>query len=205
MVLGLPIVIPGSGGSSKIIIYGYHGCPACSGLKQFFDNTGLPYEFREIYDCKLNKCNLTTYGWDLARIIKIANLEPYIPVSTVIDNNGYVVAIVQGKIEDKTFWNKLLSQSFRCGIEVYSDGKAGEIRDPGKISEVIKIVTGEEVSESKLKSIIKSCSTESTTTPSSTTINGEKEINWQLLIPGITSAIIIGSVILYLLIRKGKH
>jgi len=206
LILSSSIISLESGESSRIIIYGSHRCPACSGLKQFFDNTGLPYEFREIYDCTLSGCKLTAYGSDLAKIINIAGLEPYIPVSTVIDSNGYVVAIVQGRIVNKLFWNKLLSKSFRCGIEVYSDGKVGEIKDPEKISEVIKIVTGKDVSGSKLKSILKSCSMASTTNPpstlSTTTISGENGIKWQLFISVITLALIIGSVILYIFIRK---
>ncbi|RLG83998.1 MAG: hypothetical protein DRO40_02675 [Thermoprotei archaeon] len=206
MVFNLSVINQSSGQTSKIIIYGTHRCSACSGLKQFFDDIGLPYEFREIYDCKLSGCELTTYGLDLAKIINIAGLEAYIPVSIVIDDNGFVTAIVQGKNENKTFWNKLLSERFRCGIEIYTYGKVGEIKDPGNISEIIKIVTGENVSKSKIESLLKLCSTNSTTksksTSSTTTIGKESEINWQLLIPGITLAIIAGSIILYFITKK---
>ena len=205
MIMMAPVIIyPSNNNSSKIIIYGTHKCPACSGLKEFFDSTGLPYEFREIYDCQLSGCKLTNYGLDLARIINIAGLEAYIPVSAVVDDNGYVIAIVQGRVENKAFWNKLLSQKFKCGIEVYSDGKVGEITDPGNISEVIKIVTGKDISKTKIESMIKSCSITSTTTTvkPSTPPGEENRDNWQFIILGITLAIIFGSIILYMVLRS---
>jgi len=209
LILSSSIISLESGESPRIIIYGSHRCPACSGLKKFFESTGLPYEFREIYDCQLSGCKVSEYGTDLVKILKIADLEPYIPVSVVVNSNGYVVAIVQGMIEDREFWDKLISKKIWCGIEVYSDGKVDEISDPENISKVIKIVTNKDISPSTIKSIIETCTATTTTTTTATTSSSissgeENGVDWQLIILGITFAIIVVSIIMVSILRKGR-
>lgn len=197
------LIVYSSNSGSKIVIYGYHGCPACNRLKDFFDTVGLPYEFREIYDCQLSGCRLSNYGHDLAEILEIADLEPYIPVSVVIDADGYVVAIVQGVIEDRGFWDQLLAIRFGYSVEVYSDGKVSKISDPESVSRIIKIVTNRSISLETIESFIEANNTITTTKP--TTIassNGENKIDWQLLILGITFAIIAVTLTIITIIRR---
>ncbi len=191
-----------------VIVYGSSECPACSGLKDFFNNNGIPYEFREIYDCGIQGCKLSDYGRDLAEIIGIVGLEPYIPDSVVINSEGYIVAIVQGSIKDKMFWEKLLSKNFSCGIEVYIEDQWGNIvlknviTNPNDISKLVKIVLGEEIPATTIMELMKSCNT-TTTTTSRNTMESKEDHGWQLIVITI-SVIIIAIVLVTVLSKRGR-
>ncbi len=209
-IVFVPVLASGSsyttsGLSGIVIIYGTSSCPACSSLKQFFDTYGIPYEFREIYDCSSGSCSLTNYGKDLASILELTGLQPYIPDSIVIDRNGYITAVVQGSIQDKEFWIKLLNTTFKCQIPVYTQDQwgrtilANQLNTPTTIQNLTKIVLGIQIPQNTLNKLLQNCTpnTTPTTPPTHENTNQEtKENNWLYITPAAIVLIITAITII---------
>jgi len=88
---------------SYIVVYGSQMCPACTSLKNFLDNEGLPYVFLDLVENR-------EYASLFYELISTVGLKAYVPTSAVICG-GRVVAVVQGAILDREFWLSLISGS----------------------------------------------------------------------------------------------
>ena len=93
-------VIPNS--SVYLFVYGSSGCKACIPFKKFLsENYGGIMIFCDL--ATNSSCRLRFFD-----LISTNEVPPEIPMTFVVSKEG-IVAIVVGDVEDKSFWDKLIS------------------------------------------------------------------------------------------------
>ena len=105
----MTIVLMISEFNAVFVIYGLPTCPYCNYQKDFFNNAKMNYIF---IDASIKRQSYY-------EIASAAGLEYYVPVTVVINKNGYVTAVVQGLVSEESFWINLAQKDPREGISVY--------------------------------------------------------------------------------------
>ncbi len=117
--------------------YGSSGCPHCVPQHEFFlKSYGVKHHFF---------CDIATNKTCLLYFVKYLNrtgLPPYVP-QTLVFVNGRLVAVVIGELEEKPFWDSLISSSPGKAIPVYFEDTPKKYLNislaemPGFINDVI--------------------------------------------------------------------
>ncbi len=109
-----------SSGNYVFYIYGDPSCPHCSALKQFLTKT---YGSSHVYFCNV-AANSSCTNHFLELSVAIAS-KGWIPTTLVVVDCK-TTGIVIGEVEDKGFWDKLLSSKPSNNITVYMSTEAWE-------------------------------------------------------------------------------
>gem|GEM_PF-2532172 len=105
----MAIVLMISEFNAVFVIYGLPTCPYCNYQKDFFNNAKM--------NCIFIDASIKRQSY--YEIASAAGLEYYVPVTVVINKDGYVTAIVQGLVSEESFWIILAQKDPREGIPVY--------------------------------------------------------------------------------------
>ncbi len=111
LLLVTPTVI--SGLNAVFVIYGLPTCPYCYYQKEFFNNAKV--------DCVFIDASVRSQSY--YEIVGAAGLEHYVPVTVVVNRDGYVTAVVQGLVSEESFWTGLAQKDPREGVPVYIGGE----------------------------------------------------------------------------------
>ncbi len=112
--LTIPYVISQKSESFYFYIYGKYGCEHCRAMKQYFI---MWYGKQHVFFCPIEEtANCARRFIVLCRAL---GLEAAVPLTLVIKNNS-VVAIVQGEVDDREFWDRLLTTNLSSkNISIY--------------------------------------------------------------------------------------
>lgn len=95
--------------SAVFVIYGLPKCPYCNYQKDFFNNAKMNYVF----------IDASIRSQSYYEIMDAIGLEYYVPVTVVVNKDGYVTAVVQGLVSEESFWISLAQKDPGEGISVY--------------------------------------------------------------------------------------
>ncbi len=114
LYLGAPHILSQSSESFYLYIYGSHGCPHCRAMKEHFIEW---YGDQHVFFCPVDRAG-TGCAQRFFALCRALGLELAVPLILVI-KNGSVVAIVQGEVDDRGFWEKLLSIGPSRNVSIY--------------------------------------------------------------------------------------
>lgn len=95
--------------NAVFVIYGLPTCPYCNYQKDFFNNAKM--------NCVFIDASIRSQSY--YEIVSATGLEYYVPVTVVINRDGYVTAVVQGLVSEESFWINLTQRDPREGISIY--------------------------------------------------------------------------------------
>lgn len=195
-----------SGSTLLFYVYGTHLCPHCRHQVSFFEQ----YYPNNYYFCDVSNTRVCLDLYSL--LIRETELQDAVPTTLVV-RNGYVIAIVQGEVENTTFWNSFSNMDVTLtSIPLYYSNRlvgSVSISDPEKFaSTFIHIVNQTTTSTTVGKglpeytsgyfSVTRHSRTTTSSTPVSTTVDHERRVNPVIV---DVSVIVILAVSSYLLLR----
>ena len=98
-------------------MYGMHTCPHCRDMYHFL-STNFPNNY---YFCDI--ASSAKCGEYFKKYLKETELPGYIPQIIVVKNTSYVLAIVIGEIENKTFFDELAKLQPSTRVPIYETNK----------------------------------------------------------------------------------
>ncbi len=114
-----------SGINAVFIMYGLPTCPYCNYQKEFFNNAGM--------NCVFIDASVKSKSY--YEIVSVTGLEYYVPVTVVVNRDGYVTAVVQGLVSKESFWIDLAQRDPGEGVSVYiGEELLGVINETDKIN-----------------------------------------------------------------------
>lgn len=100
--------------SFHFYIYGSYGCPHCRAMKEHFAEW---YGEQHVFFCPVDRAG-TGCVQRFYTLCRALGLELAVPLILVIKNNS-VVTIVQGEVDNRGFWDALLSTKPSRNVSIY--------------------------------------------------------------------------------------
>ncbi len=114
LCFAVPYTLGQSDESFHLYIYGSYGCPHCGAMKEHFAEW---YGEQHVFFCPVDRAG-TGCVQRFYTLCRALGLELAVPLILVIRNNS-VVAIVQGEVDNRGFWDALLSTKPSRNISIY--------------------------------------------------------------------------------------
>ena len=123
----------------RVIVYGIEYCHSCISFKNFLDNNGFDYEYRDLTN--------ETYSREYLEITmlitnssELSINDIVVPLTIIYDLNGYPVAIIIGDIEDRGLIEDLMSKIYNGIILIVTETKVFELRSYSLVDKLRQLI-----------------------------------------------------------------